>query len=459
MLEMTQDNITDRFLNGIIAIVNETHSEDVIKKVKFSFLDYIGVVLAGSSMTYEKLNKLRLLLDDKNSESSVLGEPFSLSLQNAVFFNGINSHILELDDGCRYGVTHPGGPLFSALLPVAFKYNVEWDRFVAGVLTGYETILRISTAIQPHHYNRGYHPTATCTPLGIAVGICVMLNLKYSTLKDAFSCACISAGGSLKAIENTSKIKAINAARAAELGLISYCVAEAGFSGPEDVLEGKTGFLNIMSSSYNPDILIRGNSDPLWISRVYCKLYASCRHTHGAIEGILRLRDYIGEDINEIEKIEINIYKGIKGKHDIFEIYGEESAKMSIPYSVAAALLYGSANDEVFKQSCIDNSMIHYLMGITTINEDESLTALLPNKRATDTIIYLKDGRKLNQYIEYPIGEPENPVEYEDLKKKFLYLIKKSGESREYGEEIISAIFTSKPDLINLSKILNKFGK
>lgn len=456
MPNMILSNITDEFLRAICEITNQKISPDTIQKVKFSLLDYIGVTFGGSSITREKIVRLKNLLDSKDSDSLVIGQNFKASLQNAIFFNGINSHILELDDGCRYGVTHPGGPLFSALLPIAFKYKIGWDKFVLAVLTGYETILRMSTAIQPDHYNHGYHPTATCTPLGISVGICVMLDLPYETIKDAFSYACISAGGSLKAIEDTSKMKAINAARAAELGFISFCVAKAGFSGPVDVLSGNTGFLKIMSSTYNPRILIRKQNDSLWIHRVYCKLYASCRHTHGAIEGILKIRNLINADIPDIQKIEIRIYKGVKGKHDIFDIYGEESAKMSIPYSAAAAYVYGNANDEIFKLSCIENPLVKHLIGITTIIEDEYITSLLPNKRATETTIVLRDQKKYTEFVEYPIGEPENPVEYKNLKQKFMYLMEKSGKSQKYADNIISNIFNDSPDLEKLHDILNK---
>ena len=454
---MINKSITDKFLEGILTIRNQEFSEETIQKVKLSLLDYIGVTLGGSNITHEKILRLKDLFGYESNGNLVIGENFKDSLQNAIFFNGINSHALELDDGSRYGVTHPGGPLFSALIPMAFKYNVDWNNFMLGVLTGYETILRISSAIQPSHYNRGYHPTATCTPLGVAIAICVMLNLPYQIIKDAFSFSCISAGGSLKAIENTSQMKVINAARASELGYISFCVAQAGFRGPEDVLSGNTGFLTVMANSYNPDILFRQDNEHLWIHRVYSKLYASCRHTHGAIEGVLKLRNLIDVDIYDIQKIIIKIYKGIKGKHDIFDIYGEENAKMSIPYSMAAAYVYGSANDEVFKLSCINNPLVKYLIRITEIIEDEYITSLLPDKRATEVTISLKDNRQYTQFIEYPIGEPENPVDFENLKQKFVYLVNKSGESKEYAEKIIYSIFDEQPDLKNLYKILNQY--
>ena len=452
---MTENNLTDQFLSSILAISRKNLSANIIQHVKFSLIDYIGVTIGGSVLTHDKLKKLKNLYEDVSSEGLVIGGEIKASLKNSIFFNGINSHILELDDGSRYGVTHPGGPLFSALLPVAFRHNVGWESFAYGVVIGYETILRISTAIQPSHYNKGYHPTATCTPLGVAVGICAMLDLPFKVTKDAFSSACISAGGSLKAIENTSKQKVINAARGAELGFTSYCVAQAGFSGPNDVLSGVTGFLSIMASEYNPEILIRKENDPLWIGRVYRKLYASCRHTHGAIEGALRIKANYNISPEQIAKITIKIYKGIRGKHDIYKIFGEESAKMSIPYSTSAALVFGNANNESFDANHITNPLINNLISKTVIEEDAYISSLLPNKRATEICILTTDNKAHTAFVEYPIGEPENPLQFDDLIQKYRNLVKKSNTPKVCSEEIISCIMMPCPDMPKLYNLLN----
>ena len=39
-----------------------------------------------------------------------------MSMNNAVFINGLNGHALDFDDGTNAGIIHLGSPIFSVLL-------------------------------------------------------------------------------------------------------------------------------------------------------------------------------------------------------------------------------------------------------------------------------------------------------------------------------------------------------
>ena len=188
-------------------------------------------------------------------------------MSDALFINGLSAHFLELDDGIRYGVIHPSAPLFSALIPVAIKYHINWFDFLRGAVCGYETSIRIANAIQPYHYKAGYHPTATCCTLGVAVGIAIMLGFEDQLVKDAFSAACISACGSLKVLEDVSQLKPYNSAKAALNGYMSVIMAKVGFAGPSEPLDGDTGFLKMMASSYNKERLL-GDRDFFYLEKI-----------------------------------------------------------------------------------------------------------------------------------------------------------------------------------------------
>ena len=49
---------------------------------------------------------------------------------------------------------------------------------IAGVVAGFETQIRLSLALNPSdHYERGFHPTATCGVFGAAAAAAVVLGL------------------------------------------------------------------------------------------------------------------------------------------------------------------------------------------------------------------------------------------------------------------------------------------
>ncbi len=432
--------LTDIFIDSIYSIRYERYSEQVVKKVKECLLDYIGVTVAGAKILQEKENKVLAILDDNSTASSIIGFNRKAALSNSILINGLSSHVLELDDGIRYGAIHPGAPIFSALLPVAEKYNVKWEEFLIGVITGYETSIRIASSMQPFHYNAGYHPTSTCCTIGVAMGIAMMLGLSKDEIKNAFSVAAISAAGTLKVLEDTSELKPFNIGRASLMGYMAVVMSQAGFKGPKDVLAGDTGFLSMMTREYDEKLFCRHKDEVLGIQDVYIKPYASCRHTHPAIEASLKLRKKYNILVDNIKEVRVITYKGVIGKHDGQQIYGESSAKMSIPFSVAVSLITGRAGVNEFGLPYVSDELILDLTKRVNVYPNEELSALVPHKRVAIVEIETKDGFKPSERVDFPKGEPENPLSEEELQEKFHSMASLAGIQDEKHLKIVELI-------------------
>ncbi len=439
-------NLTDKFLSIIYALRVRPVSKDNEKLIRSYLLDTIGVSLAGAVDLTDKETTLLDLFGGRGNVKAV-GRSEGCSMSDAIFLNGLSSHFLELDDGVRYGVIHPSAPLFSALIPIAIQNNISWRNFMLGAICGYEISIRLASAMQPSHYSMGYHPTATCCTIGTAVGIAVMLGWENNVVKDAFSAACVSASGSLKVLEDVSQIKPYNCAKAALNGYISAMLAKAGFCGPSDALDGDTGFLKMNSTAYNEDILI-GERDFLYLEKIYQKPYASCRHTHPEIEACFKIRQTVGFDIKDVKKVEITTYKGVIGKHDFKDIHGESSARMSIPYSAAIALWTGKAGIAEFAEPYINNCDILALTQKVDIIPDEELSRLVPDKRVAIVNVHMRNGDILSERVEYPKGEPENPLTSEENMAKFLSMTEHAGMSKDNAMRIFHEIINNEnPDL------------
>lgn len=441
-------NLTDRFLQNIFRIRRMTYSSEVEALVRTYLADTIGVTFAGA---YDLRAKEEAILSLQNSKgaSKPIGLNKDCSLADALFVNGLSAHFLELDDGVRYGVIHPSAPLFSALIPIAIENNVVWDDFLRGTICGYETSIRIASAMQPHHYSAGYHPTATCCTLGVAVGIAVMLGWDDEVVKDAFSAACISACGSLKVLEDVSQLKPYNSAKAALNGYMSAVMAKAGFAGPSDPLDGDTGFLKMMASSYN-EVILTGERDYLYLEKIYQKPYASCRHTHPEIEACFNIRKTTGFALERVDHVKITTYKGVVGKHDFKDIHGESSARMSIPYSVVIALATGKAGIAEFAEPYVSDEAILNLTQKVDVVPDEELSKLVPDKRVAIVEVVMQDGSILTDKVEYPKGEPENPLAAEENLAKFLSMTAHAGMPEEKAKAIFNELTMAKKPIFNI---------
>jgi 2-methylcitrate dehydratase PrpD len=444
-------NKTDLFLRNISEIKTKEIPDTVKLKFKLALLDYIGVTLAGVKAQGDKLAGMIAETDEGNTP--VIGINRKLSMESAVFCNGLNAHALDFDDGTNTGIIHLGSPVFSVLLPLAKRNCIPADKFMKAALIGYETSFTMAVTIQPKHKERGYHATGTCGTLGIALAVSELLDFTEKQNRDAFSAAAVSAAGTLKVLEDGSDLKPYNVAKTALMGYISAKMGRAGYNGPDDVLAGDRGFLKIMYGDdkieFKPTML----DGTFAIEKAYIKPYAACRYCHPSIEAALTIRKKHGIIPDDIDSILVRTYSLAVNKHDHTEITGCGSAKMSIPYSVAVAIYKGRAGIPEYEANCIsDTEVINLTKKIRVIADDE-MSKTFPAKQTSMVEVKMVDGRSYSEQVDFPKGEPENPMSIEEVKEKFISLTLYSGRSKAEADEILDAVINMEnrfDDLLDL---------
>ena len=431
--------LTDQFISFVCSLQRGNISNSVYTYARTCVLDYSGVALAGAIMFSYKDHKYIQAISSSVGECSLIGLNAKTSIQNASLINGMSAHVIELDDGHRVGMLHLGAPVISAMLAVAEKEHLTTESFLYGIIVGYEVAIRLACAVQPGCKLRGYHATGTCGTVGVAMAVAAALHFDEEQMKSAFSAAVTSAAGVLEMIEGDTELKPYNAGRAAMDGLTAAYIGKARFRAPEDALGGKRGFLKIMTDEPKMQYLTEFVGGQYMIEQIYRKPYAACRHCHAPIEAVLSLNKENLKSSN-IESIRVDTYKLAVAGHDHTEIKGENSAKMSIPYSVAVALIKHSAGMHEFEEQCIQNEEILELTKKVIVRENEELTALCPQKRVANVTIMLKGGQKLSARVDYPKGEPENPMTQEEIVHKFLNLALWSGVREDVATAIVEDV-------------------
>nr|WP_317498024.1 MmgE/PrpD family protein [Idiomarina sp. Sol25] len=410
----------------------------LVEQVKLCLLDYLGATNAGTRISRERITKFLKYCQTIESGVSPIGFKERLSISSAAFVNGLSSHSAEMDDGYRFGMSHPGAPIFSALLPIVQSRPADIQLFYKAVIVGYEVVTRLSAAMQPSHYAKGYHPTATCGAVGVAASVATYLEASEEELHNAIVAAATCSGGSLKAIEGKSDLKPHNIANAVSVGINAAYLAMSGFKVPEDGFSGDTGFFSVMSTKPNLDELMRVESKHYGIMNVYFKPYAACRHAHASIEAALEIRTNPSFDSSLIEKVEVRIYESVIGKHDDTNIVGVNSAKMSIPFSVALALLRGSASIRDFQSESICNQTLLRLCKIVEVIGDSDLSKLVPVVRPAVVTVIQKNGIRVEQRVDLPKGEPESAMTHLEAENKFTELSTYSGIANEKIENFLN---------------------
>lgn len=418
-------------MNKITSLYDTNLPDFVIQKAKSSLLDYIAVTLAGTVGLKEKT---ALYLKNEELEagrSTAIGMNLKLPLKEAVFLNGLNAHALDYDDGTNAGIIHLGSPIFSVLLPLAEKNHICAEKFFKAVVIGYETSFTMALSIQPQHKLMGYHATGTCGVLGIAMAVSYMLDFSPEQTKEAFDTACASATGMLQVLDDGSELKPYNVAKTALLGLISSQMSHAGFKGNPDSLGSYRGFLKMMSGDENRELMEPIYAGTYAIEKTYTKPYAACRYCHPSIDAAIQIRNDFNIIADEIKSIEIRTYDLAVRGHDHTEIVDEASAKMSIPYSVAVALIYGKAGLNEYDATHIRMAAVLELTKKVFVSGDEDLSSAFPQKTTAVVRINTSNRGFFEKQVDFPKGEPQNPLTKEEFKDRFVELATFGGKTTD----------------------------
>ncbi len=411
--------------------------EEVMARAKQSLLDYLAVTCAGAEFQKDKLEKYYEFVQPEDGKYRAIGTGKDIALKEAVFLNGLNGHALDFDDGTNSGIIHLGSPIFSLLLPLSQRYGIDVNEILKAAVVGYEASYTMAVSIQPGHKAMGYHATGTCGTLGATIAASYMLGFSDEERFQAFAASCVAASGMLKVLDDGSELKPYNVAKTALLSLTSLQLAKAGFKGHPDPLGGR-GFLKMMTGKEDIElkpVLLNGTYA---IMKSYTKPYASCRYTHPAVEAAIHLRDNV--KISDVEEIDVRTYDLAVSGHDHTEIPGSYSAKMSIPYATAAGLMYGRAGLQEFTEEAVKGDEIVALTKKIKVDADEKLSKVFPDIQAAIVTIKTKDGEYTDR-VDFPKGEPENPLTEQEFKDRYYGLMAYGGISPEVSERVYKAVY------------------
>lgn len=420
-------------------------SSDDIESVKKLGLDFIGLAASGSLTDSGRIMLGFVKKINCAGESVVIGSKSTIAPQYAALLNGTYAHSQDYDDVCNEASLHPGAAVFPAALAAAEMVKASGADFILSVVIGYEVMCRLGKVLEPSkHYGRGFHPTATCGVFGAAAAVGKLFGLNSAQLAAAFGICGSQAAGCMEFLTDGTWTKRMHPGWAAHSGLLAAMLAQEGFTGPTTIFEGKDGFLNAYSYDTNSDKLVEGLGKDYFISKASVKPYPCCRYTHGPIYGILKLmkdNDLSAEDVDEIiiGMLEVSYPIVVEPAELKYNPKNVVDAQFSMPFAAAVAVLFGKASPEEYSDKVILSNQVKTMMKKVKCIKDKELERLFPRQWPASVVIKTMDGEKYDLFIEYPKGDPENPLTWAELIEKFNDNTKMIFNSLRQ-EEILSAV-------------------
>ena len=432
-------NISQAFLSEIGIIAKRDVPYNVMTRARWSLLDYLAVTCAGAHFQQKKLEDYFEFAQPETGTFKAIGTGKDLALKEAVFLNGLNGHALDFDDGTNSGIIHLGSPIFSLLIPLAQRYQITVDDMLRAAVIGYEASYTMAVSIQPKHKALGFHATGTCGMFGATLAAAYMLGFSDEDRFEAFAAACVAASGFLKVLDEGSELKPYNVAKTALLSLTSLQMAKAGFKGCSDPLGGYRGYLRMMTGDERTKLKSTLLNGTYAIMKSYIKPYASCRYTHSPVEAAIHLHNKYGLLPEMIEKITVKTYNLAVAGHDHTYIQGAYSAKMSVPYGTAVALIYGKAGLQEFREDILEDATVKALTKKVEVLVDEELSSIFPDKQSAILTIEA-NGKKYSERVDFPKGEPENPLSENEFKIRYDALMAYGCVNKAASDAIYSRV-------------------
>ncbi len=418
------------------------------ERVQYLLLDHLAVALRGSVLpsSLAAYRMLSAMHENTGDGATILGRQERAEAAWAALVNGIAAHGLEMDDVENRSSLHPGVVVFPAALALAEQLGAAIGDFYAAVVVGYEVTLRVGAALNPAAaYERGFHPTAICGTLGAAAASARLLRLAPQQINMALGIAGSMAAGSMAYLHDGAWTKRLHPGWASHAGIMAARLAAAGFSGPSAVLESRYGFLSAYSSASDVDKLQRNADDSLAIMDVSLKPYACCRYMHGPIDCLLEIRRLHAPDPAHIKRIDCGVLAGGRGLiADPIEQKRQAGniveAQFSMPYGAAVALLTGQAGLSVFTEEELHNPVVRALMQKVSCYSSAALDDYYPAEWRAAACVQMDDGSEYSATVRYPLGDPHNPLSWQQLEDRFHELVTPVIGDAERRQEIIARV-------------------
>ncbi len=421
----------------------ESLSAATVEMATQCILDTVSICIRGAEEKAGIIMRKVVKDQDGKQEATVFSRiPFRTTALNAALANGCAMHSLDFDDLHNASIIHLGTVVVPAALAVAEQVEATGKQLILAVVAGYEVGARVGEAVNPESYFF-WHTTGTAGTFGAAAAAAKLLQLDTEQTLHCLGSAGTQAAGLWEFLKDGAMSKTLHSGKAAMNGILSARLAKEGFTAATRILEGEKGFCLAMTPAAHLEKLTEGlGSGKFKIDENSFKPYACCKHCHPAINAaqmLLARNRQNGLSAEHIARIHIQtntVADNLVNNPAPQNAYG---SKFSIQYCVAAAILYGQVGIAEFEENRLNDAELRRLMSVVTVEADAKMDEDFrknPDRWSGWLSIVTKGGEQYKQFIEYPKGDPQNPVSY--------------AETEDKARSLVDAVFDEK----NLEKLL-----
>ena len=437
----------------VAAFVEQTCAQDIPDDVialgKKSILDGLGLALSGSVAKSGEL--VRRHLDDlglASGAATVIGSQRRVAPRFAAFANGVGIHADDYDDTQLavapdrvYGLlTHPTAPALPAALAVGEAAGADGRTTMLAYHLGVEVECKIAEAINPRHYQTGFHATATCGTFAAAAASAKLLALDAEAIARALSIAGSQSAGLRENFGTMTK--PFHAGRAAESGVTAAQFASYGWTATDKILEAPRGFFSAAGGGYDAKA-IDGKLGAPWTFAdpgISIKPHPSGSLTHPGMTEMLRLIREHRIRAGDVRRVRVGTNSNMPNALIHHRPRNELQAKFSMEFCMAILLLEGRAGLGEFTDEVVLRPDVQALIEKVDFVVDEEAERAGYHKMTTIIDIETNGGRTLSGRADFGKGSPADPMSYDEVAEKFRECAEFARCPRDKAESVVAMV-------------------
>jgi 2-methylcitrate dehydratase PrpD len=448
-VDATQGAVTWQVADFICGTAVTDLPANVVDLGKKSILDGLGLALSGAVAKSGELVRRHLAdLALGSGPSTVIGSSLRIAPRFAAFANGVGIHADDYDDTQLavapdrvYGLlTHPTAPALPAALAVGELVGANGADVMLAYHLGVEVECKIAEAINPRHYQTGFHATATCGTFAAAAAASRLLGLDAETTTRALSLAGSQSAGLRENFGTMTK--PFHAGRSSESGVAAAQFASYGWTATDRILEAPRGFFRAAGGGFDENAIVGKLGTPWTFADpgVSIKPHPSGSLTHPGMTEMLRLIREHGIRAGDVKRVRVGTNSNMPNALIHHRPTNELQAKFSMEFCMAILLLEGRAGLKEFTDEVVLRPDVQAMLQKVDFVIDEEAERAGYHKMTTIIDVELADGRTISGRADFGKGSPANPMTFEEGAEKFHQCAEFAGFPRSRADEVVAMV-------------------
>lgn len=401
----------------------EAIPEPARREAKRFLLDSLGCALAALDLPDMQAAYRYIRALGGRRQATIIGYGTRTNLPNAALMDSLLIRALDYNDiYWKQDPSHPSDLIPAALAPAEYR-GLSGKDLIVGIILAYELEMRMCLAAHPGIREVGWHH-ASLTQFTSPLVAGRMLGLNEDQLVAAVGISGSShftlggvVAGRLTNMKNTADPLAV------EAGVRAAMLAAEGYTGPEEVFEGKEGLFQVISNvKWEPQAILAGLGERFLITECGYKAFPTEALTHQPITAALEL---VKEHKLEPQKVkEVLVQTTTRGADILsdpskYRPTTKETADHSLPYCIAVAIAKGNVLPGDFTEEALKDPHVLELLPKIKVVADPEIDRLFPGVKRAVVTITMNDGKSYRRQEDHAKGEPERPLSDEELLAKF----------------------------------------